>query len=266
MMMSLSSFGEENLIAKERASRHKITRYEFSPIVVDEAVDSSLEATKNTAEVLESTQETNKDDSLEKELIEKLLGKIDELSTSLAKLQLQFEKQQQEMEAQITTARNDAYKDGLREGEEKIKEQFQSEIQKEKTALIDSAITLGNAMKNSETHLRELEKELSSIAVDIAKEVVAKEVQSDSSAVALALAKELLGSIANATDVYLRVNPLDFPNLQESLKDYPKLKIEADNAITKGGVIINNGGGIIDGTISNRYKTLKQSVLENLKD
>lgn len=260
MTMSLSSFGEENLIAKDRASKHKITRYEFSPIVIDEP-DSAKESI-----IEEQIPQIPKDDPLEKELIEKLLGKIDELSTSLAKLQLQFEKQQQEMEAQITTARNDAYKDGLRDGEEKIKTQFQDEIQKEKTSLIDSAITLGNAMKNSETHLRELEKELSGIAVDIAKEVVAKEVDKDSSAVATALAKELLGSIANATDIHLRVNPQDLKELQEALQDYPKLKIQADNAITKGGVIIDNGGGIIDGTISNRYKTLKQSVLENLKD
>lgn len=260
MMMSLSSFGEENLIAKERASKHKITRYEFSPIVLDE-VESSSEAPKEI-----EAEPSQKDDSLEKELVEKLLGKIDELSTSLAKMQMQFEKQQQEMESQIATARNDAYKDGLRDGEEKIKAEFQNEIQKEKNSLIESAITLGTAMKNSETHLRELEKELSSIAVDIAKEVVAKEVESDSSAVATALAKELLGSIANATDIHIRVNPQDLQSLQESLKDYPKLKIQADNAITKGGLIINNGGGIIDGSISNRYKTLKQSVLENLKD
>ena len=42
-------------------------------------------------------------------------------------------------------------------------------MQKERTALVESAINLGKAMQNSETHLRELEKELSAIAVDIAR-------------------------------------------------------------------------------------------------
>lgn len=265
--MSLSSFEEDNLITKNHIEKHRISKYEFRPIVADE-VESKAKVSQP-----ESTQDPNLppaqsigEDSIEKELIEKLLQKTDELSGSLAKLQIQFEKQQLEMEERVNTARNDAYKDGVKEGEEKTRQALETDVQKERTALVESAINLGKAMQNSETHLRELEKELSAIAVDIAREVIAKEVEKDSAAVASALAKELLGSIADATDVQIRVNPLDYHGLQDALKDYTKLKIEADNAITKGGVIIANGGGIIDGSITNRYKTLKQSVLDNLKD
>ncbi len=272
--MSLSNFDEDNLIDKDSIQKHRISKYEFRPITADE-VEKKDSATKQPqplkdpeiqASLENSLANMNKEHSIEKELIEKLLQKTDELSSSLAKLQMQFEKQQTEMEECINTARSDAYKDGLRDGEKKTKDEFQADIQKEKQALIDSAITLGKAMQDSERHLRELEKELSSIAVDIAKEIVAKEVQKDSTAVATALAKELLGSIADATDVHLKVNTQDYQGICEAFKDYPKLKIEADNAVTKGGVIISNGGGIIDGTISNRYKTLKQSVLDNLQD
>lgn len=275
--MSLSNFDEDNLIAKSHIEKHRISKYEFRPIVADSSETQS--APKDSTSTPESKIDMpisdnsalsganiNTNDTIEKELIEKLLQKTDELSGSLAKLQIQFEKQQLEMEERINTARNDAYKDGLREGEEKTRAALESDVQKEKTALIDSAINLGKVMKDSETHLRELEKELSAIAVDIAREVIAKEVEKDSAAIATALAKELLGSIADHTDVHLRVNNLDYPSVQESLKDYPKIKIEADSAVTKGGVIIANGGGIIDGSISNRYKTLKQSVLDNLLD
>lgn len=268
--MSLSSFSEDSLITKNHIEKHRISKYEFRPIVLDEQ-ESKPESTPSDGAVVDSAQELGihksiGDESIEKELIEKLLQKTDELSSSLAKLQIQFEKQQLEMEERVNTARNDAYKDGLKEGEEKTRQALESSVQKERTSLIDSAINLGKVMQASETHLRELEKELSAIAVDIAREVIAKEVESDSAAIATALAKELLGSIADTTDVQIRVNPLDYPALQESLKDYAKLKIEADNAITKGGVVIANGGGIIDGSITNRYKTLKQSVLDNLKD
>lgn len=275
--MSLSSFDEDNLITKNHIEKHRISKYEFRPIVVDKtdsnqnvsqgvAKDSAVQNLVSNTEELAGEARKLGEDTIEKELIEKLLQKTDELSSSLAKLQIQFEKQQLEMEERVNTARNDAHKDGLREGEEKIRNAMEADIQKERTALIDAAINLGKAMKNSETHLRELEKELSAIAVDIAREVIAKEIEKDSSAVATALAKELLGSIADATDVHLRVNSLDYPVLQQELQEYTKLKIEADNAVTKGGVIIENGGGIIDGSISNRYKTLKQSVLENLRD
>lgn len=264
--MSLSNFSEDSLITKNHIEKHRISKYEFRPIVTDE-VDSKPKAPESAqAPSLPPAAQSIGEDSIEKELIEKLLQKTDELSSSLAKLQIQFEKQQLEMEERVNTARNDAYKDGVKEGEEKTRQALEADVQKERTALVESAINLGKAMQNSETHLRELEKELSAIAVDIAREVIAKEVEKDSAAVASALAKELLGSIADATDVQIRVNPLDYHTLTQELKDHPKLKIEADNAITKGGVIIANGGGIIDGTITNRYKTLKQSVLDNLKD
>lgn len=265
--MSLSSFEEDNLITKNHIEKHRISKYEFRPIVADEVDSKPKTPQPESAQVpsLPPAQSIG-DESIEKELIEKLLQKTDELSSSLAKLQIQFEKQQLEMEERVNTARNDAYKDGLKEGEEKTRQALEADVQKERTALVESAINLGKAMQNSETHLRELEKELSAIAVDIAREVIAKEVEKDSAAVALALAKELLGSIADATDVQMRVNSLDYHTLTKELKDYAKLKIEADNAITKGGVIIANGGGIIDGSIANRYKTLKQSVLDNLKD
>lgn len=268
--MSLSSFSEDSLITKNHIEKHRISKYEFRPIVLDDR-ENKPESTPSDSAAVDSGQElgihkTIGDESIEKELIEKLLQKTDELSSSLAKLQIQFEKQQLEMEERVNTARNDAYKDGLKEGEEKTRQALEADVQKERAALVESAINLDKAMQASQTHLRELEKELSAIAVDIAREVIAKEVEKDSAAVALALAKELLGSIADTTDVQMRVNPLDYHTLTQELKDHPKLKIEADNAITKGGVIIANGGGIIDGTITNRYKTLKQSVLDNLKD
>lgn len=266
----MSSFEEDRLITRNRVEKHRISKYEFRPIIADEIESKPKESPKESAPIAPQISvgdgREEMGESIERELIEKLLQKTDELSSSLAKLQIQFEKQQLEMEERVNTARNDAYKDGIKEGEEKTRQSLESELQKERVALVESAINLGKAMQHSETHLRDLEKELSAIAVDIAREVIAKEVEKDSVAVASALAKELLGSIADTTDVTLRVCPLDYHALQENLQGYSKLKIEADNAITKGGVIIANGGGLIDGTITNRYKTLKQSVLDNLRD
>ena len=265
--MSLSSFDDDSLIVKNQVDEHRVSKFEFRPITSDEKIvqSSPKEATPTETAQLRIDHKAI-ESSIEKELIEKLLQKTDELSSSLAKLQIQFEKQQSEMEEQINTARNDAYKDGLRDGEQKIKDELESDLQKQKQALINATITLDGVMKNSQAHLHDLEKELSAIAVDIAREVIAKEVEQDSAAIATALAKELLGSIANTTDVCLKVNNLDYPELSTALKDYQKIKIEADNAVTRGGVIISNGGGIIDGSISSRYKALKQSVLDNLKD
>ncbi len=266
----MSNFDDEKLITKDHINKHHITKYEFHSIA-DEIKEKKEDSTKQPEQKENALKESIlssklQEDSIEKKLIEKLLQKTDELSSSLANLQVQFEKQQSEMEEQINVARNDAYKDGLKDGETKVKNELESDLQTQKTALIDGLISLNKMMQDSQKHLQELEKELSAIAVDIAQEVIIKEIEKDSSAVAIALAKELLESISSATDVHIKVNNLDYPELSKALKDCPKIKIEADNAIKRGGVIISSGGGIIDGTISGRYKTLKQNVLDNLRD
>lgn len=270
--MSLNSFEEENLIARSDLIKHNVQKYEFKAMSKDreELIEQThTEGAKPSIENL--NQSANNDgkkngvSSLEQELIERLLQKTDELSSSLAKLQIQFEKQQLEIEERVNTARNDAYKDGLKAGEEKIKKEMFEIIEKERGTLIQSAITLDKEMQKSQTHLASLEKELSGIAVDIAKEVIIKEIESSSQKVALALAKELLSATIDATDIRLRVNTNDYPYLNENLKDTQKIKLEADDAITKGGVVITSSSGNIDGNIMSRYRALKQSVLDDLK-
>lgn len=267
--MLSSNFEEENLISKIDLQKHNIQKYEFKSIAknVQESIISEpvLQTTHVANESNDNSEENKKQPpSLEKDLIERLLQKTDELSGNLAKLQIQFEKQQLEMEERINTARNDAYKDGLKEGEEKTKKELLSQVEKEKSTLIQSAITLEEQMKKSQIHLQDLEKELSGIAIDIAKEVIVKEIEESSQKVALALAKELLSSISDATDIYIKVNTIDYPYINEQLKDVQKLHIQADDAISKGGIVLSCSSGNIDGNIMTRYKNLKQSVLENL--
>ncbi|PAF44326.1 flagellar assembly protein FliH [Helicobacter sp. 11S02596-1] len=261
------------MIAKSELPKHNVQKYEFKSIAknpyqdLEEAHPVENIPSPSVQESASLVQEVKKPGgtSLEKDLIERLLQKTDELSGNLAKLQIQFEKQQLEIEERVNTARNDAYKDGLKEGEEKAKKEMLQDVEKEKTALIQSVITLDKEMQKSQKHLEKLEKELSSIAVDIAREVIVKEVENSSQKVALALAKELLSSIVDATDIHIRVNTIDYPYLSENLKDAPKIKIDADDAIAKGGVVITCSNGNIDGNLMARYRTLKQSVLDNLK-
>lgn len=269
----MNNFEEENLIARSDLVKHNVQKYEFKTMSKDQddSTDKALIPQVSMPFVENSNQPGNIDGkksgnpSLEQDLIERLLQKTDELSSSLAKLQIQFEKQQLEIEERVNTARSDAYKDGIKVGEEKVKKEMLEMVEKERSALIQSAITLDKEMQKSQVHLASLEKELSGIAVDIAREVIVKEIDSSSQKVALSLAKELLGATIDATDVHLRVNTIDYPYLNENLKDTQKIKLEADDAIAKGGVVITSSSGNIDGNIMSRYRALKQSVLDNLK-
>lgn len=274
--MSLSS--QENIIGQERVKNHDITKYEFKTIT-PEMMESSKEIANNVTPSAEAQQQDTGQESqknieveltkianLEQELVDRLLQKADELSSSLAKLQIQFEKLQVESEQRISSAKDEGYKDGYREAEEKAKGDLFAEVNAQKKALVDSIITLENALKTSQKHLEELEKELSAISVDIAKEVIVSEVSENSQKIALNLTRELLASIMDATDIKIKVNPSDYLFLKEQLKDNAKVEIISDSAVSLGGVVIVSDKGNIDGTIMSRYKNLKQSVLENMRE
>ena len=245
----MSLLNQENVIGQDRLKNHNIKKYEFKTIT-SEMIETNkgaahitetpiVEHTQEEAQNMENTESNaQKIATLEQELVEKLLQKTDELSSSLAKLQIQFEKLQVESEQRVASARDEGYKDGFREAQEKAKEDMFAEIDAQKKALVDSIITLENALKSSQKHLEELEKELSAISVDIAREVIIK----------------------------IKVNPNDYIYLKEHLEDNTKVEVISDNAVSLGGVVIVSDNGNIDGTIMSRYKNLKQSVLENMRD
>lgn len=84
--------------------------------------------------------------------------------------------------------------------------------------------------------------------------------------IALNLTRELLNSIMDATNIKVKVNPNDYLYLKEHLEDNTKVEVISDGAVSLGGVVIVSDTGNIDGTIMSRYKNLKQSVLENMRD
>ena len=283
----MSLLSQENIIGQEELKNHNIKKYEFKSITSEmlesgKILEPSQEINKGTnSEINESeplgeaqasmeiqnTESTmQKIATLEQELVERLLQKTDELSSSLAKLQIQFEKLQVESEQRVASAREEGYKDGFREAETKAKDELFAEINTQKKSLVDSIITLESALKQSQKHLEDLEKELSAISVDIAKEVILNEVSENSQKIALGLTKELLNSIMDATNIKIKVNPSDYLFLKEQLSENTKVEILSDSAVSLGGVVIVSDSGNLDGTIMARYKNLKQSVLENMRD
>lgn len=260
-----------NLIQDEQKGDHSINKYEFKAIVPLESYNTyNSDSVENSGDEQmqeqTNTYRTAAMQSLEKELIEKLLHKSDELSSNLAKLEMQFEKNQASMQETIEKTSDESYKRGFEEGKNEAKQTMEADINQEREKIVQSIITLENTLKQSQIHLEALEKELSSIAIDMAKEVIVKEIEENSQRVALELTRSLLSSIMEATHISIKVNPIDYVFLKENLKDREKIQIEADNAISRGGVIISSNLGNLDGNVMSRYKMLKQSVLDNLKD
>ena len=116
-----------NLIQQEEIGDHIVNKYEFKPIhpmelqpikqeisVLPES--STLESNDTPLNEVAPTQKNGLSNSLEKELIEKLLHKSDELSGNLARLEMQFEKSQANMQESIEQAKDESYKRGFEDG------------------------------------------------------------------------------------------------------------------------------------------------------
>ena len=268
-----------NLIQEEQMSDHVVNKYQFKAIQPMQRqplhqkpstnAEDSMESSDTEAEPstpMEVSGEPSLATSLEKELIEKLLHKSDELSGNLAKLEMQFEKSQAGMQETIDRVNEESYKRGFEEGKNEARAELEAAINLEREKIVQSLITLETTLKQSQTHLEDLEKELSGIAIDMAREVIVKEIDDHSQKVALELTRALLSNIMEATQISIKVNPIDYVFLKENLKGKEKVQLEADNAISRGGVVISSNLGNLDGNIMSRYKMLKQSVLENLNE
>lgn len=276
----MNNYQQENVISTQGQSRHNIKRYEFKVLdsLAKEEPQESFEPLSSLPLDSHVPQENPPPSPstppvpsipaslIENELIERLLQKSDELAGSLAKMQMQLDKQQKEMDSLIKEAREEARALGIKEGQEQARAVMQEEVEEQKRALIASIELLEGTSKEMEKQIGSLERELSAIAVDIAKEVIVKEVSEKSAEVAHALAKNLLDSLKEATKVLLKLNPQDYALLVKHFEGEERIKIQPDKAIAKGGVVIISDNGNLDGTILSRFQTLKKSILENLAD
>ena len=253
---------EKSVISSNELDAHTMNKYDFKTITKQE-----IDSHKQKRDDEENDDKPNKaqvamiESSLEKELIDKLLQKSDDLSATLKG----FEERFAELQAQASEREKAAKEEGIKEGQMMVNLELKNSIESEREKIASSVNKLDSAIDCAKEQIAKLESELSSIALDIAKEVIIKEVSEESAKVAASIAKELLKSMSGNLDVIIKVNPADFEFLNNLAKGKENIKIKSDDAIAKGGVVIISENGNIDGSIMSRYKLLKQSVIENLK-
>lgn len=253
---------EKSVISSNELDAHTMNKYDFKTITKQE-----IDSHKQKRDDEENDDKPNKaqvamiESSLEKELIDKLLQKSDDLSATLKG----FEERFAELQAQASEREKAAKEEGIKEGQMMVNLELKNSIESEREKIASSVNKLDSAIDGAKEQIAKLESELSSIALDIAKEVIIKEVSEESAKVAASIAKELLKSMSGNLDVVIKVNPADFEFLNNLAKGKENIKIKSDDAIAKGGVVIISENGNIDGSIMSRYKLLKQSVIENLK-
>ena len=196
----------------------------------------------------------------ESSFIEELLKKTDELSSNIIKLQMQIENQENEFAKRLETEISRAKEDGKNEGIVQANAANEARINELEARFSASAAKLDEQYVKFDEFLKKIEEELGQTAIKIAKEVIDKEISTSSNQIAHHLASSLIKELSNVKNIEICVNPEDSEYIKEQFSKNEHVKISADDAISKGGVVIISDGGNIDATMQTRLEKLKMLV------
>ncbi|MGB2552125.1 flagellar assembly protein FliH [Campylobacter sp. MOP51] len=204
----------------------------------------------------------SQDNAAQSNFVEELLKRIDELSGSIIKLQMQIENQESEFARRLENEVARAKEEGLQQGNTEAKAKFEEKLKELESRYSSSVSRLDNESAKFERFLVSSEEELSNTAIDIARQIVKKEISTSSSSVAYALAKALMKDLSEAKDVQIRVSQKDFEFLKEQFGASDNIQVVPDEAINVGGVIVMSDIGNLDGTIESRFEKIKKIISE----
>ena len=196
----------------------------------------------------------------ESSFVEELLKKTDELSSNIIKLQMQIENQESEFAKRLEAEISRAKEDGKNEGIAQANAANEARINELEARFSASAAKLDEQYVKFDEFLKKIEEELGQTAIKIAKEVIDKEISASSNQIAHHLASSLIKELSNVKNIEIRVNPEDSEYIKEQFSKNEHVKISADDAISKGGVVIISDGGNIDATMQTRLEKLKMLV------
>jgi flagellar assembly protein FliH len=193
---------------------------------------------------------------------EELLKKVDELTGSVIKMEMQLEKQQNEANIRLDEERKLAHEQGVEIGRKEQLDLMEEELNSQKQQLIHSITKMDEVANEFAEVSKNIESELVGAAIDIAKEVLMRELGENSNEVALSLAKALLENVKGAMAITIKANPEDAHFLKQEFNEESAVSIESDNAVSAGGVIITSDAGNVNGSVMERFESVKRNLMQ----
>jgi flagellar assembly protein FliH len=245
-----------------KTKAHIVKPYKFHELHVEDTKNDEFVSFSKKEEINVVKEEKSKNEAQSSEIIENLLKKIEELSKLVEqqpKVENNSECEQKLAECfnQLSTEKQKAFEEGFQKASEECSKKYESEVKALKSLFEDSIKKLSEINKIFEEKLESIEKDLISVALDIAEQVIQKEVSDNSKEIAKALATSLMQELKNAKKVTIKVNPKD----AEALKDIEGIEIIPDEAVKEGGIVIISDVGNIDAQLDERFKNVKEAIL-----
>ena len=259
---------KSSLISSEKAKEHFIENYRFKvlgqekkqdPARAQDSEDQKSDTGEQESSNLNDAKEQGAHFKTESSFIEELLKRTDEMSGNMIKLQMQIENQENEFAKRLENETARAKEDGIRQGAEEAAAKFNEELKALESRYMGSINKLEEAAAKFENLIVSSEAQLPTTAIEIAKEVVKKEISLNSANIAAAICKELFSEIKDAKEVQVKVNPKDYEFIKENFSGQ-NVKISADEAISAGGAIVLSDAGNLEGTIEARLEKIKKII------
>ncbi len=257
------------VISNQNIARHNVDKYNFKVLAMGSNIkksplktsnDEVLQQSKESLHTSEEKKPTNNNNSKDS-IIESLLKKTDEMSSNFIKLQMKLESMQEEHKKELEALKQATLEEGIAKGKEIAQKECETKYNETLNLFASSISKLESKANEYNSELEKLKNELTSAAIDIAKEVVSIELDQHSNQVAEALANSLIEDLQNASKITLKVNPKDFSHISQQFQNTKHIQIVADNAVNEGGVIAISDIENIDAQIPNRFERVKRVIL-----
>ncbi|MBN2654438.1 MAG: hypothetical protein JXR79_04920 [Nitrospirae bacterium] len=173
------------------------------------------------------------------------------------------EKNLQDPHARIKALENEGYEKGYQTGLDAAKNDAEQSLQKRLSEL-DSIIS--ELSKYKSRKIKEVSEQIISLALDIAKKVIQKEIESDKDIVLFVALNAMKKVSEREENITLKVSPIDYEviiSASSTLKDASGVKdivIEPDDSISPGGCYIITERGEIDARIEEQIKEVEGVV------
>ncbi len=242
------------IIDADKLNEHHVKKFQFTALAVNQEKKEPFNPTLFTdnEEVIESTQEEEKPKNNNE--ADALLQKIEHLSSENIRLETELETLKNEFDERVTKEREEAYEKGKVEGIKDTQETLQEHNDELNIQLIKSITALDEQIQKHEEFFTSCKDELVEASTIIAEKIIKKELEDHSEIVAKKLADTFINDLKEASTITLKVNPKDARYIEEHYKEKKNIKIDADDAINKGGIIILSDIGNIDGNIDTRVE------------
>ena len=164
-------------------------------------------------------------------------------------------------EALLAEAREQAYAEGFRHGHDagaqSVREAMEASMRR---SAEESAVRMAQLLRTTREHLKHSEQQISrhilDIAVDLARQVVRRELVQDPSPLQGVVNEALSQLIDDGLPATVRMNPADLALMKGALLETlgePQPALVADASISPGGCVLESATNSVDATLEKRW-------------